>query len=61
MLKELTHNSVKHSGAKNVFIHVYFEESKLHIIYRDNGKGYLIGEVAHGLGHVTLKKRNGGN
>src|SRR5205085_9579594 len=48
VIKELVHNTVKHSGATLVTIKVSIREFVLYIGYTDNGKGYILSEVAEG-------------
>jgi len=57
VIKELVHNTVKHSGATQVHITIHVQGSLLKITYRDNGKGYILSSVEKGFGHTTLKKR----
>lgn len=57
VLKELIHNSAKHSNAKKISINVFLKKTELHFIYIDFGKGYNTDSVERGLGHTTLKSR----
>src|SRR5258706_16283793 len=56
-IKELLHNTVKHSGAKNVHIGIYYADSILHIKYTDDGKGFIPKVKEDGLGNITVQKR----
>jgi len=44
VLQELITNTVKHSGAKNIFITLFIENGLLVIHYTDNGAGYNPGD-----------------
>lgn len=56
-VKELLHNTVKHSEAKNVTIKIYHADSFLHIEYKDDGKGFTPKAKEDGLGNITIQKR----
>lgn len=56
-VKELLHNTVKHSGAKNVTITIYVQQSVLNIEYKDDGKGFIPKPKEDGLGNITVQKR----
>lgn len=57
-VKEALHNVVKHSGASQVHMQLYFGEQVLQIIISDNGKGFLI-EKTHdwGNGLINMRRR----
>lgn len=56
-VKELLHNTVKHSEAQNVRIRIYHADSVLHIEYMDDGKGFTPKPKEDGLGNITVQKR----
>ena len=56
-VKELLHNTVKHSGARNVKIHISLEGRRLIIEYADDGTGIQEQNKRTGLGMTTLFKR----
>ncbi len=56
-IKELLHNTVKHSGAQNVSVKLYVSESILNIEYTDDGKGFTPKEKEDGMGNITVQKR----
>jgi signal transduction histidine kinase/ligand-binding sensor domain-containing protein len=57
VIKELLHNTVKHSGASNVEMQMAYSDGKLTIKYSDNGKGFNTSVLGDGLGFTTLQQR----
>jgi signal transduction histidine kinase len=57
VLKELLHNTVKHSNAKNVILKIQTSESALKIHYKDNGRGYETNEIKEGVGFSSMRER----
>ncbi len=57
VIKELLHNTVKHSRADTISIKIYYEESNLLINYSDNGCGFNMNKTQEGLGFLTMNKR----
>ena len=57
VIKELLHNSVKHSLAELIGIKIYHENHYLKIEYFDNGKGISNKETREGIGFITMKNR----
>ena len=56
--QELVNNSIKHSGADNIFIKTRFTEKRIGLIIRDNGKGFNMEEkISSGLGLKNLESR----
>ncbi|HEX7905834.1 MAG TPA: ATP-binding protein [Chitinophagaceae bacterium] len=59
MMQELVHNSVKHSGASFIDVHIKERKKKMYVLFKDNGKG--IGELpvkpGKGLGLESLRSR----
>ncbi|MEC2078613.1 sensor histidine kinase, partial [Metabacillus fastidiosus] len=54
VLQELLNNADKHSGATNVAIHMWEDNEKLHIDYRDNGKGFDLGIFNKQTNHTHM-------
>ncbi|MGL6268059.1 MAG: sensor histidine kinase, partial [Chitinophagaceae bacterium] len=40
IIQESCNNSIKHSGAKNIFINLYYNVDNIEIQIRDNGSGF---------------------
>jgi two-component system, NarL family, sensor kinase len=40
IIQESCNNAIKHSGAKNIFINLYYHEHNIEIQIRDNGSGF---------------------
>lgn len=57
MLQELIHNSVKHSGATGIRIHITENRNELQVSYSDNGKGFDGETSAHGMGMRNIRAR----
>jgi signal transduction histidine kinase len=57
VVKELLHNTLKHSYAKNVHIKIYMKEDLMAIEYSDDGHGFRIQNDGSGLGLTTMRKR----
>jgi signal transduction histidine kinase len=57
VIKELLHNTVKHSEAKNVTIKVSMNNNKLIIDYSNDGIKFNENEKGMGLGLTTMKNR----
>ncbi|HKR06144.1 MAG TPA: two-component regulator propeller domain-containing protein [Bacteroidia bacterium] len=57
VLKELLHNTVKHSEAKNVTLKIFNSSSTLKIHYADDGSGYDQNEITEGMGFSTMRER----
>lgn len=60
MIQELVHNSVKHSGASEIDVHLKERKKKLYILCKDNGKGMGHEMPAHqdkGIGLESLRSR----
>lgn len=57
IVKEAIHNTVKHSGAGNVLIRIFLEESCLCIYIQDDGKGSSISNNNGGDGMKNMKGR----
>ena len=60
MIQELVHNSVKHSGASYIDVHMKERKKKVYVLFKDNGKG--MGELplkpdGKGLGLESLRSR----
>ncbi|MED4533755.1 sensor histidine kinase [Metabacillus fastidiosus] len=54
VLQELLNNADKHSDATNVAIHMWEDDQKLHIDYRDNGKGFNLGILNKQTNHIHM-------
>jgi signal transduction histidine kinase/streptogramin lyase len=57
VIKELLHNTVKHSGASTVEMQMSNSDTDLIIKYSDNGKGFDASSLGDGLGFTTLQQR----
>jgi len=57
ILQEILNNTIKHAAAKNIWLHIRTSENFLAIIYRDNGKGFLIDDYIEGLGQRNMAMR----
>jgi signal transduction histidine kinase len=57
IMKEMLHNTVKHSNAKNVSITISNEAAHLVIQYSDDGIGFSSQLIESGLGHITMMNR----
>jgi signal transduction histidine kinase len=57
VVKELLHNTVKHSNATSVEISISFNGNYFTISYIDNGKGFGLNKSSDGLGLGTMVKR----
>ncbi len=58
VVKEILNNTVKYSGGTDVWFSLCVYDSRLLIVIKDNGKGFLRGEVsASGNGLINMEKR----
>ena len=57
VLKELLHNTVKHSKAKNATLKIFCSSAVLKIYYADDGIGYDETDIKQGLGFSTIRER----
>lgn len=57
IMQELISNSIKHSGASVISIHMNTFDDLLNIIYEDNGKGFDYDPVQSGLGLDNVESR----
>ncbi|WP_282135608.1 tetratricopeptide repeat-containing sensor histidine kinase [Seonamhaeicola maritimus] len=57
VIQELLNNSVKHAQASNAIVQINFNDENIHITVEDNGKGFNIKKVTHGLGLNNIKSR----
>ncbi|MGC4023530.1 MAG: two-component regulator propeller domain-containing protein [Cyclobacteriaceae bacterium] len=57
ILQELLSNSLKHSEAKKVAIHINVFDDILNIIYQDDGKGFNSESVTKGSGLLNIQSR----
>ena len=63
ILQEALNNVAKHSKADHVLLSLRKEENKIHLILKDDGKGFDLNEVTsrestkRGLGLVSMKER----
>lgn len=56
VMKELLHNTIKHSRATEIKIKIIFDPSNINIAYSDNGRGFDSAS-GDGLGFTTMKQR----
>jgi len=59
MVQEVLNNVVKHSGADHVSIHIFRKNEEVHIIVKDNGKGFTKKgpEFKAGIGLSSIRQR----
>lgn len=57
IIQELVINSLKHSNAKNITIHLSTFEDLLNILYEDDGEGFEATEVTRGNGLYNIESR----
>jgi signal transduction histidine kinase/streptogramin lyase len=57
VMKELLHNTIKHSDATKVCVKVSIDRKKITIHYADDGKGFTTTDVSDGFGLNTIRKR----
>ena len=59
IIQEITHNTIKHAGARSLEIKIYKEKNSLFILTADDGRGFdtTPGEDNAGLGLSTIKNR----
>jgi len=55
--QELVVNSLKHSNAKNITIHLSTFDDLLNILYEDDGNGFMSDEVSRGHGLYNIESR----
>ncbi len=56
-IKEGIHNIIKHAEAKNIWLNIEIEKNKLHIMIRDDGKGFDTKKIFMGNGLSNMQKR----
>jgi PAS domain S-box-containing protein len=59
VLQEALHNAAKHSGVKRIEVRLHEQSDEIHLIVRDSGTGFDIGEVkqGNGLGLTSMRER----
>ena len=60
IVQEISHNTIKHAGASELQVHFKERKDRLYIFCKDNGTGFVAGEVNErrtGLGLSSLKSR----
>ncbi|HEY8937868.1 MAG TPA: two-component regulator propeller domain-containing protein [Cyclobacteriaceae bacterium] len=57
IIQELLSNSIKHSSATHITIHVSVFNNLLNIIYEDDGIGFSTDQIKHGLGLNNIDSR----
>jgi len=60
IISELVNNTIKHSGATDVLLHLKKSESEVMITYADNGEGYNVDKIdprISGIGLQSMKNR----
>jgi len=55
--QELFNNSIKHSKARNIWLHILVDEGKLILEYRDDGKGFDPDTQKRNLGFRNFESR----
>lgn len=59
VIQELVANTLNHSTANSVRVEMCLKDSNLQIIYSDNGDGFSIEKIKHGMGIKNITKRIG--
>lgn len=54
---ELINNTIKHAKATKVVVKLTFDNSKLRLLYSDNGKGFVIDNETTGMGLENMRYR----
>lgn len=57
IVREIVHNSIRHSGSKNMELIFSKEKDKLYIYFEDFGKGFDATKIKYGLGLLNIQKR----
>jgi signal transduction histidine kinase/ligand-binding sensor domain-containing protein len=57
ILQELISNSLKHSNAKNISIHLNAFDDLLNMVYEDDGKGFSLSDSRRGAGLFNIESR----
>ena len=59
VLQECLHNSVRHSGAKDIFVSLRATGKDIHLLVRDSGVGFDVRKapLGHGLGLTNIRER----
>ncbi len=57
VVQELISNSIKHSAAKHITIHINGFEDLFSIVYEDDGKGFSYDSIKNGLGLNNIDSR----
>ena len=55
-IKEIFHNTLKHSSASTIYLDLKYDESHLHIAIVDDGKGFPA-DIKYGNGIINIRKR----
>jgi signal transduction histidine kinase len=55
--KEIVHNAIKHSGAKNILVESTYEAGRLSFMVRDDGRGFDASAKSHGNGLRNIRRR----
>lgn len=59
IIQEQINNIIKHAHAKNVWIKINFQNHRLHISVRDDGKGFNMTDRFNGVGLKNISSRAG--
>ena len=57
VLQEALSNSLKHANATYICVSIRFLPSSINIEIKDNGYGFDISDISHGLGILSMKER----
>lgn len=57
IVREIVHNSIRHSGTENMEIIFSKEKNNLYLYFEDFGKGFDVKKVKTGLGLANIRKR----
>jgi len=57
IIQEQYANVIRHAEAKNLYVHLSFEKGVLHLVIRDDGKGFEPAFHKNGMGFRNIKSR----
>ena len=57
IVREIVHNSIRHSGSPNMELIFSKEKNNLYLYFEDFGKGFDVTKVKSGLGLTNIRKR----
>ncbi|MEW5798133.1 MAG: two-component regulator propeller domain-containing protein [Bacteroidota bacterium] len=57
ILQEAVSNIEKHSGATEITVHLKIEQPNINLLLKDNGRGFAVDAVKHGIGLAGISER----